>query len=124
MMHTTLRLWTRHRADTASEFGLLRLGDLPVGCRGCHCPECGSGDISGAIVCDESGAPVVPSADEVDPNLVCLECGYWDDSFPPTRLQTLQRHTRSARIRALRSRDRMLPPTSRWGWGDGPDVAV
>jgi DNA-directed RNA polymerase subunit M/transcription elongation factor TFIIS len=35
------------------------------------CPKCNSRNISGALI--------MKSADESDPNLVCLNCGYWWD---------------------------------------------
>ena len=44
------------------------------------CPICGSNNIQGAII-HRHGQPVIPSADDVDPNIVCFQCGYWDDSI-------------------------------------------
>ena len=44
---------------------------LPVGYRSCACPKCGSYNISGVMI--------MPEADEQDPNIICLDCGYWWD---------------------------------------------
>ncbi len=45
---------------------------LPVGVKNnCSCPKCGSKNIMGALI--------TITADEDDPNIVCLDCGYWFD---------------------------------------------
>lgn len=44
---------------------------LPVGLRYSSCPKCGSYNISGVLI--------IPEADEQDPNIICLDCGYWWD---------------------------------------------
>ena len=44
---------------------------LPVGCKNEKCPKCGSSNLTGAIITE--------TADEQDPNILCLDCGYWRD---------------------------------------------
>ena len=36
-----------------------------------YCPKCGSKNLTGAIITE--------TADEQDPNILCLDCGYWRD---------------------------------------------
>ena len=44
---------------------------LPIGLRNAKCPKCHSSNIKGIMI--------MPTADEQDPNIVCLDCGYWWD---------------------------------------------
>ena len=63
------KLWTdnNYKGDTK----IRGLAPLPVGLRGSKCKKCGSEDISGALI--------MPTADNSDPNILCLDCGYWCD---------------------------------------------
>ena len=45
--------------------------DLPVGCKNEKCQSCGGSNLKGAII--------TKTADEQDPNIICLDCGYWRD---------------------------------------------
>ena len=49
------------------------LAGLPRGYQGgaVRCVKCGSNNISGALI--------TPTADQADPNILCLNCGYWWD---------------------------------------------
>lgn len=44
---------------------------VPIGLRNYRCPKCNSIHIRGALI--------MPTADDDDPNLLCLSCGYWWD---------------------------------------------
>lgn len=44
---------------------------LPIGCKDEKCLNCGSNNLTGAIITE--------TADEQDPNILCLDCGYWRD---------------------------------------------
>lgn len=44
---------------------------LPKGCENEKCTKCGSSNLIGAIITE--------TADEQDPNILCLDCGYWRD---------------------------------------------
>ena len=73
------RIWDK----SGEGFGVQEFCDLPIGYRTSArtCPRCGSERISGAIIVDHNFAKVVPSADGTDPNVVCLDCGFWADAF-------------------------------------------
>lgn len=62
------KLWTDSKHKDSTLRGIV---PVPVGLRNCRCPKCNSINIKGAII--------TPSADEQDPNIVCLDCGYWWD---------------------------------------------
>ena len=64
--------------DESKENLVAILLPLPVGWTLKTCPQCG-GRLSGAIVLTTDGVRLVQSADEADPNIVCLNCGYWFD---------------------------------------------
>lgn len=63
------KLWTdnNYSGDTT----IRGFAPLPVGLRNSKCPKCQSENIRGVII--------MPSADEQDPNIICLDCGYWRD---------------------------------------------
>lgn len=63
------KLWTdnEYTGDTT----IRGFAPLPVGLVGTKCPKCGSANLRGVII--------MPSADEQDPNIMCLDCGYWRD---------------------------------------------
>ena len=72
------RIWNKESDD----FTLGRQVPLPKGYISKKCPNCGSSSITGAIICYSNGEPVISSSDDNDPNLICLNCGYWADEFP------------------------------------------
>lgn len=63
------KLWTdnNYSGDTT----IRGFAPLPVGLRSSKCPKCQSSNIRGVII--------MPTADEQDPNIICLDCGYWRD---------------------------------------------
>ena len=63
------RLWSDN--DYIGDTTLRGVVPLPVGLRNSQCPKCHSKNIRGAII--------MPTADEQDPNIICLDCGYWWD---------------------------------------------
>jgi DNA-binding XRE family transcriptional regulator len=67
-MSNVKKLWT----DYESDYGSIReLTPLPVGIANSVCPKCGSEHLTGALI--------TPTADEYDPNILCMDCGYWRD---------------------------------------------
>lgn len=62
-----------------SNFRVGRLTRVPIGLKNHPCPKCGKPTLSGAIICTPDGRPVIESADDDDPNILCLSCGYWFD---------------------------------------------
>lgn len=63
------KLWTdNHYSGDTSINGF---APLPIGLRNSKCPKCQSSNIRGVLI--------MPSADEQDPNIICLDCGYWWD---------------------------------------------
>ncbi len=64
--------WTDPRPDGSADIRTPRgYVPLPVGVLGAACPRCGSPSLIGALITE--------NADESDPNLLCLDCGYWRD---------------------------------------------
>ena len=61
-------IWTDNKEDKRTLKGLC---SLPVGYKDAQCPKCKSKKITGALITE--------TADEQDPNILCLECGYWFD---------------------------------------------
>ena len=63
------KIWTdsNYKGDTT----LRGIVPVPIGLKGSKCPKCKSENIRGAII--------MPTADEQDPNIICLDCGYWWD---------------------------------------------
>jgi DNA-binding XRE family transcriptional regulator len=63
------KIWTdnTYKGDTT----IRGLVPVPIGLRNYKCPKCQSKNIRGALI--------MPTADEQDPNIVCLDCGYWWD---------------------------------------------
>jgi hypothetical protein len=66
-------IWTDPRPDGLEDLRPSRaLVPLPKGLIGSSCTNCRSrGSLTGALITD--------TADERDPNLLCLDCGYWRD---------------------------------------------
>lgn len=62
------KLWTDLQHEECTLRGIV---PVPVGLKNGRCPKCNSINIRGAII--------TPTADEQDPNIVCLDCGYWWD---------------------------------------------
>lgn len=62
------KLWTdnNYLGDTT----IRGFAPLPIGLQGAHCPKCHSVNLRGCMI--------MPTADEQDPNIVCLDCGYWN----------------------------------------------
>lgn len=69
--------------DESDNFRLARHTALPRGDVDGHvrCPKCRSSNITGAIICNAHGSQVIESADDADPNKLCIDCGYWADAF-------------------------------------------
>lgn len=63
------KLWTDNNYN--GDKTIRGIVPVPVGYVNGKCPKCGSKNIRGAII--------MPTADEQDPNLMCLDCGYWWD---------------------------------------------
>lgn len=61
-------VWTDNRLDGRSLQGCV---SLPKGFRDRTCPKCGGCKLVGAIITE--------TADSLDPNILCEECGYWWD---------------------------------------------
>lgn len=59
-------IWTN---DPKDKRALRARVPLPIGLGERHCPNCGSYQLTGAIVTD--------TADELDPDVLCSNCGYW-----------------------------------------------
>jgi hypothetical protein len=67
-----LAIWTESRADGSIEESYSRgYTRLPVGWARARCAKCASASLTGALI--------TPTADEDDPNILCLSCGYWSD---------------------------------------------
>ena len=64
------KIWTDNENDER-EVNFRGTVPLPAGLRGSKCPKCGSYNLKGAIISK--------TADEQDPNILCLDCGYWRD---------------------------------------------
>lgn len=45
--------------------------EIPIGLRDSICPKCHSRNLCGAVITE--------TADSQDPNILCLDCGYWWD---------------------------------------------
>ena len=61
-------IWTDNEKDKRTLRGLC---SLPIGYRKAKCSKCKSEKLSGALITE--------TADEQDPNILCLDCGYWFD---------------------------------------------
>ena len=63
------KLWTdnNYSGDTT----IKGFAPLPIGLQNSKCPKCNSSNIRGIMI--------MPTADEQDPNIICLDCGYWWD---------------------------------------------
>lgn len=62
------KIWTDYDSDYTE---VISTCPLPEGLKETKCPKCGSENVTGAII--------TPTADEDDPNILCLDCGYWRD---------------------------------------------
>jgi transcription elongation factor Elf1 len=80
MIETTalsrVRIWTGNPSDAWTtepndRRPLKSRAPLPVGFKESACPNCGSHELTGAIVTD--------TADEMDANILCCCCGHWWD---------------------------------------------
>ena len=72
------KIWNEY----SEQYKIKSLTQLPVGYRNRNCPKCNSRNIIGAIICYNDNTKVTRSTDDYDPNILCLDCGYWADSFP------------------------------------------
>ena len=63
------KIWTD--SNLTDEVTLRGIVPLPIGLKSCKCPKCQSRNVRGAII--------MPTADEQDPNIICLDCGFWWD---------------------------------------------
>lgn len=63
------KLWTdeSYNGDTT----IRCIVPLPIGLHNSKCPKCGGNNLRGALI--------TLCADEDDPNILCLDCGYWRD---------------------------------------------
>ncbi len=66
---TQEKLWTDR--DYSGDSIIRGFSPLPVGIQGSKCPKCGSRNLRGVLI--------TVSADESDPNILCIDCGYWRD---------------------------------------------
>lgn len=62
------KLWTDCNFSDISFKGIV---PLPIGLKDVKCPKCHSVNTKGILMSETS--------DEQDPNIVCLDCGYWWD---------------------------------------------
>lgn len=76
-MLAEIKIWS----DIPGEFSLEELVGLPIGYIGRKCPRCNSSNISGAIILRKDTIDNLNISKE-DPRILCLKCGFWDDSFP------------------------------------------
>lgn len=63
-------LWT-DGGKSDINFHVRGLVALPIGLKECKCPKCGGTNLKGALITE--------TADEQDPNILCMDCGYWRD---------------------------------------------
>ena len=63
------KIWTdgNHKGAAA----IRGMVSVPIGLKDHKCPKCQSENISGVLI--------MPTADEQDPNIICIDCGYWWD---------------------------------------------
>lgn len=65
-------IWTDPRSDGSVDNRPSRgSAPVPLGLSGSVCGHCGSSSLIGALITE--------TADERDPNLLCLNCHYWRD---------------------------------------------
>ena len=63
------KLWTD---EVGYENATIRgFAPLPAGLVNTKCPKCGNANLRGVLI--------TQNADEQDPNIVCIDCGYWRD---------------------------------------------
>ena len=62
------KIWTDYDSEYTEVSSIC---PLPQGIVGSVCPKCGSDNIVGAIITKD--------ANESDPNILCMDCGYWRD---------------------------------------------
>jgi len=65
-------------------FNAREVTTLPRGIENIHCPKCRGGTVTGALVTRSDGELAIESSDGQDPNLLCLECGFWWDEYRDT----------------------------------------
>ncbi len=63
------KIWTDN--NYSGDCTIRGIVHLPIGYINGKCKKCSSKNIKGVLI--------MPTADEQDPNLVCLDCGYWWD---------------------------------------------
>lgn len=63
------KLWTDEKNTSSNT--IRGIVPLPEGYKSSSCSKCGSYNIKGILL--------TPTSDEADPNIVCLDCGYWCD---------------------------------------------
>jgi len=68
MEKKNIKIWTDLENDDRV---VKRYVDLPKGMKEAKCIKCGGSNLIGAIITE--------TADEQDPNIVCLDCGFWRD---------------------------------------------
>ena len=67
-----LIIWTDPKADGSADPRTCRaFVPLPIGVARSACLRCGSSSVVGALITE--------TADECDPNMLCLNCNYWRD---------------------------------------------
>lgn len=76
----SIRLPDRIWNEDSDNFKVGRLAPLPRGYIEKKCPKC-HGPLTGAIICFPNGRAVIPTADDADPNILCISCGYWADAL-------------------------------------------
>lgn len=68
MIKEDLRIWTDDLDDKRKLRGFV---PLPKGLKNAKCVKCDGSNLTGAIITE--------TADEDDPNILCIDCKYWRD---------------------------------------------
>ena len=72
-------IWNNKNPDR--QFVIGTHAPMPPSTGSAACPKCCGTKIIAVTICyADTGRAVIPSSDEVDPDFVCTECGYWWDA--------------------------------------------
>jgi hypothetical protein len=72
-----IRLWNDR--DTIQSCHVGRQTPIPRGSKEIPCPKCHARAVIAAIIVRDNGDRVIASSDDQDPELLCMQCGYWWD---------------------------------------------
>ncbi len=77
----TSRMMPEKIWNDRGRYGFLEWAELPFGYRNAvpACRKCGSKNVSAAIIEAQLGGPAIEGTDQADPNMLCLDCGFWWD---------------------------------------------